>query len=187
MKESMFHASRAVIAKTGEKIPTLRTMDGPKRILGRKIIDASPFLGSYGMGGAGFFGLCLKDDGYRPEEWLVLTLWGSDSWLLLDGRVLNCYPLDSKKYKPWVTSTFFSEQRETISKLFTGFTVEEFELNDRNFWMVLGKRGTKDRVLELPLKLSKLPPYGNGEPRTWETDEKLLDGFLVSKSEYINI
>jgi hypothetical protein len=50
---------------------TLRQM-GVGRILGREVVGWSNSLGSYGMGGPGFFGLRLARSGALYSEWLVL-------------------------------------------------------------------------------------------------------------------
>ncbi|MGA7733054.1 MAG: hypothetical protein WCD37_17485, partial [Chloroflexia bacterium] len=64
---------------------TLREV-GAGRIVGREVIRWLSSLGSYGMGGPGFFGLRLAAAGDYLEEWLALRLWGADNWLLLDGQ-----------------------------------------------------------------------------------------------------
>ncbi len=70
-------------ADDGKKPATLRDT-GVERILNRRVLTWS-VTGSYGTGGTGFFAIQLESNQQYPEEWLVLALWGSSTWLLLDG------------------------------------------------------------------------------------------------------
>lgn len=72
-------------AESQEHPPTLRQL-GSARCVGRRVIEWSSSLGSYGMGGPGFFGMRLAATPSYSEEWLVLVLWGAAHWLILDGR-----------------------------------------------------------------------------------------------------
>lgn len=50
---------------------------GSAQLIGVHILDYSLHLGSYGMGGPGFFGLLLEpEEGERYSEYLVYTVWG---------------------------------------------------------------------------------------------------------------
>jgi len=51
-------------------------------VVGRHIAKVSPNVGTYGMGGPGFFGLCLGD------EWLVVAIWGAAEWMLFADRLV---------------------------------------------------------------------------------------------------
>lgn len=62
------------------------------RVVGRRVLQWSSHRGTYGMGGPGFFGLELEAKDDHPQEWLVLTIWGAASWLLLDGRWIEAHP-----------------------------------------------------------------------------------------------
>ena len=56
--------------------------------------------GTYGMGGPGFFGLLLTASLRAPEEWLLCTLWGAGSWMIVDGRWLLAHPEQYAQKKP---------------------------------------------------------------------------------------
>lgn len=82
---------------------------GTNRIIGRDIVDMSICIGSYGMGGPGFFGLCLSKTEKYPEEWLILTLWGATHWLQVDGVNIGRSELEFaqkemkfKRYRAWI-------------------------------------------------------------------------------------
>jgi len=71
----------------GKKPLTLREA-GTERLTNRRILKRAS-KGSYGAGGCGFFGILLDSNADYPKEWLFLALWGSNSWLLLDGVRLD--------------------------------------------------------------------------------------------------
>ena len=71
----------------GKKPVTLKET-GVDRLLNRRVLTWS-HKGSYGTGGTGFFALRLAAQNDYPKEWLVLTLWDSGGWLLLDGAELS--------------------------------------------------------------------------------------------------
>ncbi len=78
----------------GRKPATFRET-GVSRLLSRRIVQWSS-KGSYGMGGPGFFGILLDSKHPYPKEWLILSLWGSDSWLLLKGKELRLQVSEGK-------------------------------------------------------------------------------------------
>lgn len=200
MKDKMFHTDSCRIGGQygmsnlsdgpGKRPPYLRNTD-LSRVIGRTIDNASPYLGSYGMGGPGFIGWHLKANKMWGQEWLVLTMWGAAEWLLVNGRVLDCYPFDGwpEKYNTILhrKSTRFSDQAEIIKNLFCGRKIKKFELADRSFKMLLTKQGKCPMTVKLPTDLTKLAPHGSGEIRTWDTEEKMIDGFILSPTEYISI
>lgn len=174
--------------ENGPKIPTLAVAGGTKRVVGRIIKDTNRYMGSYGMGGPGFFGFCLEATDKYPEEWLVLALWSADQWLLLDGKWLDCYPdyFDLNKcYFPKQESNF-SKANEQVKNVFNGFTIKKFVLKKKSFRMHL-LLDTQTHILELPSNLTKLPLFGNGEKRTWYKNDHLKNGFVVSPTRYIQI
>jgi hypothetical protein len=170
--------------ENGKRIPLLIKKGGPKRIIGRKIIETSRFLGSYGMGGPGFFGFKLEKKSRYPEEWIVLTLWAAIEWLLLDGKWLGCSDeyFDKSKCFFETSPSYFSEMQDLIQTPFNGFTITDFTVKNKSFKMKIS-----NHILELPTDLSKLPPYGNGDRRKWCSGEKMENGFIISNTPYINI
>jgi len=74
-------------APKGKSPLTLQDV-GTERILNRRILRCDA-RGSYGTGGTGFFGILLEGDAHYPQEWLILALFGSHGWLLLNGERLD--------------------------------------------------------------------------------------------------
>ena len=176
------------LSEDGPRIPTLPEKGGVKRIVGRTILDCSKYLGSYGMGGPGFFGFHLKAKSYYPEEWLVLTIWSAAEWLLMDGVWLEASHghFDAERSFFKENYTMFSTANNQIKSTFTGLTIAEFKLHRKSFYMLLQDE-TKVHKLELPSDLKRLPVHGNDTERKWFSKDKLENGFIVSPTAYINI
>ena len=68
-----------------------------KSVVGREIMGFSTCLGTYGMGGRGFFGLLLDTD-----EYLVYTAWHSGFCTLLDDRPIEVYPQTENAVRGWL-------------------------------------------------------------------------------------
>ena len=75
---------------------------GIERILGSEIIDMCSYIGTYGMGGAGYFGFKIKID--NEEMWIVVCIWNADGYMLLDERVFHSPKQYIKDYNPWYSS-----------------------------------------------------------------------------------
>lgn len=168
----------------GNTLPTLAKKGGVKRVIGRNISDVSCYLGSYGMGGPGFFGFKLAKEGRYPSEWLVLTLWSADNWLLLNNKWLRCHPHFFVNGKCFFheSGEYFSDISKRVYNYFFGLTIEKFFLRNRSFKMVMDST-----VLELPYNLSLLPPHGDGSLRKWNTSDKIENRFIISPSKFIKI
>ena len=54
-----------------------------EELIGRKVHEISRYVGTYGMGGPGFFGFRLD------SEWLVIAIWGAATWIQFNGRIIE--------------------------------------------------------------------------------------------------
>lgn len=69
----------------------------PSDVIGRRADGHSLYIGTYGTGGPGFYGLRLG------EDWLVIALWGAASWIRADDRLIeDMFWSDRGRTKPWV-------------------------------------------------------------------------------------
>jgi hypothetical protein len=122
----------------------------PNTLTQRTITEWSSNLGTYGMGGPGFFGIKLAGDAFQQDSWLILTIWSAGEWLLLDQHWLQASP----KY----------DQVQTLHSDTLGL-----------------------QHLEIPQDTTKLPPYGNGQQRYWNTQESQKDAWVVTnKTLWVN-
>jgi hypothetical protein len=68
------------------------------QIVGRAVDEVCKDVGTYGMGGPGFFGLRLAD------EWLVISMWGADSWIQINGRIVHdVFWNENGMPRPWLS------------------------------------------------------------------------------------
>jgi len=185
-------------APRGETPSTLREV-GIERLLNRRIIKWSS-KGSYGMGGPGFFGILLESKKPYQKEWLVLPLWGSAGWLLLDGKELRLHVDDV--YMPCeplfaVTSRLLGP----LSILLLPFVAlfQLFRQLIRPFWDGVLRKISGSRIIEVSISESssvikakkrskihtlEIPPRGpifrNGN--TGRIKANHLDAWIISRS-----
>jgi hypothetical protein len=156
---------------------------GKARCLGRKVLDWSAHLGSYGMGGPGFFGLRLKKTNLFPEEWMALTLWDADQWMLLDGCWLSCHPRYYQQQKPLWGGTSEEDAWDHISPKLIGSTIEKVAVGAGSFaFQLIGKEGLAELIL--PTDTERLPKLGGVDQfRYWCQGESPLDAWVFFRHE----
>jgi hypothetical protein len=155
---------------------------GTARLVGRTITQWSLILGSYGMGGPGFFGLHLSAADAWAAEWLVLTVWGASAWLLLDGHWVEATPDPWAIQRPLYSNYAGDASWDEVSPVITGATIMAVTIQDRASALHL-QQGRDVHVLEVPDDSARLPAYaGNGQPRSWGAHESQWDAWAVSQS-----
>jgi hypothetical protein len=151
------------------KIPPTIKKIGTNRILGRKILDVVQYLGSYGMGGPGFFGIKLEKSRKYPEEWLVLRLWGAADWLHFNGQIISCHPKQEKKWKPYGA--------DNIGIILLGNSIKSAIINTKScvFKFLNG------HILELKKDPKSRPVTGgSGELRTLSKNDDLRQAWILT-------
>jgi hypothetical protein len=170
---------RSVIGDSGSAPITLRQA-GVERVIGRRVLEWSDSLGTYGMGGPGFFGLCLVGTDAYPPEWLALTLWGAGEWLLLDGRWAHAHPNQYDVQRPLRSDYAGMEGWDEISGRLVGATITDMVVRDSASAITLEQR-EHTHILEVPEDTSRLPRYGGTfEQRKWHAHESHLDAWVIS-------
>lgn len=101
----------------GTKPTTLSQID-EKTLIGQHITTFERSLGSYGMGGPGFFGITLSNQP-MDHKILVYAVWGADSYMLLDGRLIRTYFLPQKGMPP---------EKEAVASLLVGAQITDIQL-----------------------------------------------------------
>jgi hypothetical protein len=168
---------------TGRAPDTLRAI-GMDRVRGRMVRAWSPYFGSYGMGGPGFFELLLDSKGAQPPEHLVLRLWGAAEWLLLDGRWLSAHPDFWPTERPCYTDLPGLERSDAVSPVLVGGHLQEMTIEDDACRLEI-QRFDARHVLEVPRELARLPMYGSGSSRTWPAGDSLWDAWVVTSSHLL--
>jgi hypothetical protein len=154
---------------------------GIGRILGREITGWHHSLGSYGMGGPGFFGLHLAPTESFPDEWLVLTLWAADNWLLFDGRWVAAHPNQYHVQRPLTSFFGGDEEWDELSDRLVHATITGAEIRQNASHIDLEKDGVS-HILEIPEDTSLLPLYGGSlTSHQWNPEESQLDAWIISE------
>jgi hypothetical protein len=166
-----------------EYVPeTMREVD-IIRITDRWVRGWSANLGSYGMGGPGFFGLKLADTGDYPEEWLVLRLWGACNWLLLDGQWVEAHPNQYHIQEPLYSNYGGDEDWDHMAERVVGSQITDVVIQQYYSKIVLAL-GLEKYMLEIPQDTSLLSLYGGTmEPRVWNPDEDQRDAWIISHGD----
>lgn len=151
-----------------------------ERVVGRKILEWSPYCGTYGQGGAGFFGSKLEQTEEFPEEWLILTLWGSDYWLELNSKPL-AYPFYEKitdQNRPFFYKPYAGDKTsgwDEATGLLQNKVVDSFDVE-----MKTASIKIDGSYLVLHADWRKRPLYATGEPRELLATENLQDAWVIS-------
>ena len=156
---------------------------GKERCVGRKVLKWSANLGSYGMGGPGFFGLRLQRTEQYPEEWLALTLWGATDWLLLNDRWFSAHPRYYQEQKPLYGNFPPEHSWDEVTPHLTGTTVDKITVGRDCFSLHLVSERNQTH-LSLPADTGKLPKLGGDDKyRRWQSDESPLDAWVFFRDE----
>lgn len=128
----------------------------PEMLIGSKIIDYCNYLGTYGMGGPGFFGLKLC--GEFGIRWLVYCIWSAGEHILLDDRVIACYPDFIRKYHPWIEEGDFAYEltSKNLKKILYNKVIADIEVQEHALKIQL----SGGHILETFRKSDKFPEQG---------------------------
>ncbi len=156
---------------------------GTEKIVGRRVIDWSESLGSYGMGGPGFFGLRLAAQGEYPEEWLALRLWGADNWLLLDDQWVGAHPNQYDIQEPLYSNFGEEGSWDRVSEKVRGALLNDVKI-ERDHSLIFLTVDAAPHRLEIPADTSRLPLYGGTmQPHVWNPDEDQRDAWIIAQGE----
>jgi hypothetical protein len=151
----------------GRTPPTIKKT-GINRILNRKILDVVQYLGSYGMGGPGFFGIKLEKLKKYPEEWLVLRIWGGTNWLHFNGSIIECHP-DQKIWKPYGA--------ENVKIILLANSIKSAVIRTKSCVF----KFQNGPILELKRDPKTRPVYwGNKESRILSKNDNLNDAWILT-------
>lgn len=90
---------------------------------GLEVQEVCTYLGTYGMGGPGFFGLRLSNGYY-----LTFAVYHASEYILVQDKVVACDPVLYHRVMPWIAS-FHDEDRnwDELSPLVIGSKIEGIE------------------------------------------------------------
>ncbi len=156
---------------------------GIGRILHRPILGWSPNIGSYEMGGPGFWGFKLAETDPYPEEWLILTVWNAGDCLFFDGEKGEVVAAEFIAAHPDAGIEAFYRRYITrineITEKVIGSKILEARITPASSHILLEKGGETHR-LEIPKD-----PTGSSQYRFWRSEESQLDAWVLSERNEI--
>lgn len=142
-------------------------------VVGRRVEAASIYAGTYGMGGAGFFG--LKLDG---GEWLVVALRGAASWMEAGGRLVeDFFWQDHRRTRPWITDDSDELGGRVTGRRIAWVSVTAHALRielDDGFTLAIEEDASKRPIFE-----------GSKEPRAFALDDDLRGNVFLAPTDEI--
>lgn len=90
-------------------------------VIGRSVDEISTNLGTYGMGGYGFFGLRLG------QEWLVISISGAGEWITVDDVLVeDFFGKKTDRPEPWIR-----DDQDRLSPKLIGAKITAFEIDEK--------------------------------------------------------
>ena len=132
---------------------------GTEQFIKSKILDYNLYFGTYGMGGAGFFG--LKLEGAFGIRWLVYCIWSAGEHILLDNRIIECHPDFIENYHPWIIwgnnrHEEYEKTCQALKKALSGLKIQNIDLQEHALKIQL----SGNHILETYQKSDKFPEQG---------------------------
>jgi hypothetical protein len=94
-----------------------------EQVIGRTVDEIRPYVGTYGMGGPGFFGLRLG------SEWLVIAVWGASEWMVAQGRCVgDLFHAEYARPRPWLTNESDELSRQLVGQRIRAIDVRRHSL-----------------------------------------------------------
>lgn len=141
----------------------------PQTLIGMRIDGYSPFVGTYGMGGAGFFGLRFG------SEWLVIALWGAAQWMHAGGRLIADYHYETHgRAEPWLIEGP-SDSVCGLDDHLIGKTVQSIAVEPHAFFLEVENRFAL-AIEQDPAKRPHFP--GTKEPRKFSRGDDLREAIF---------
>ena len=122
--------------------PTLLKNTPHDKLIGLEIKEVSTYLGTYGMGGAGFFGLLLSN-----SEYLTYAVWRAGNYVIIDNRVVECSPEFYKKTKPWISNFGENQSWDDLTGYISGSKIESISISKDTCNLTLKKLDKKIEVI----------------------------------------
>jgi hypothetical protein len=161
----------ASFGPSGELIDFNPPVVTPEKIVGRTVEEVCTNVGTYGMGGPGFFGLRLGG------EWLVVAIWDAASWIEADGRIVEDGFWDTNgRPRPWIT-----DEGDELTARLVGQPITSFTLAERS--LAVGVGGLTLLIAESPDGRPILE--GNKQPRAFEEGDDLRRAVFLSPTTEI--
>jgi hypothetical protein len=144
----------------------------PEQVIGRTAEEICANVGTYGMGGPGFFGLRMGSD------WLVIAVWGAGDWMVAQGRYVKDMRYHERgRPRPWITA-----EGDELSAQLVGRKIRSIEVQPYSFRIVF------DNGFDLAIEEAwdHRPVFeGNKKPRQFTADDDLRRAVFLSPTTEI--
>jgi len=163
---------RGAFGPSGQLISFVPNALSAEQVTEREVDEISTCIGTYGMGGPGYFGLRLG------EEWLVIAVWGAGEWILADGVLVEDGFFD--KYgrpRPWITGSC-----DDLSPRLAGSKITAVELERQH--MRISFSNGMSLVIEQSAENRPILE-GNKRPRAFLADDDLRKAVFLSPTAEI--
>ncbi len=142
-----------------------------EQVVGRPVDEMCTHVGTYGMGGPGFFGLRLAD------KWLVISIWGASSWIQINGRIVqDIFWNKTGMPRPWI-----SDEGDELSNRLVGQTISAIDVRRYSLMITIG-----DLCLAVTEQPDGRPIFaGNGKPRKLSKGDDLRRAVFIAPTAEI--
>lgn len=158
---------RGPLGPSCELVPFVPTRVVPEQVVGKRVDEVCPYVGTYGMGGPGFFGLRLG------EEWLVVSIWGAGEWILVDDRLVeDTFGESYGRPRPWIHDGEDQLSQRLVGTKIVALSIQRHSLEIRfssGARMVIDEGPERRPILE-----------GLKEPRIFSHDDDLGKAIFLS-------
>jgi hypothetical protein len=160
-----------LLGPSGELLPFFPQQLLPADVIGRRVDEVCTYVGTYGMGGAGFFGLRLD------REWLVVAIWGAGEWILANDRLItDTFASKYNRPRPWI-----SGEEDDLTGALVGRTIDE---------IAVGPHSLSMRIADVQLTIDEIADRrpiqeGDKQPRCFLPDDDLRRAVFLSPTTEI--
>lgn len=163
---------RGIVGPSGYLMPFVPNALSAEQVTGREVNEVLTHVGTYGMGGPGYFGLRLG------EEWLVVAIWGAGEWIVADGILIQDHFFDNYgRPRPWIT-----EDTDNLSPKLIGSTITSLELS-QHYMLISFSNGMS---LVIDGSAEDRPIFeGTKRPREFMADDDLRKAVFLSPTAEI--
>lgn len=161
-------------AVTGCQIKGFATAD---TVVNQRVVEWTGHCGTYGMGGPGFFGLR-----FETEDWLILRIWGSMTWLHIGDRIIEGQAsANNSAFKPMFSA---GQQRwdHVTPALNLPQTIKAFDFQGHSGYLAIG-----DTLLEIKADPKSRPTWAGNRLRQFTDQDDLREGWIIATQPWVQV
>ena len=143
----------------------------PAQVIGKVILEWSPYCGTYGMGGPGFLGFRLRKG---QPKWLIISIWGADEWVYACGRSLGGRP--TERSRPWATQYAGMEKWDELTEKVVGRKIARLTVDQKSMELQLDT----GFAMQIQPSARTRRPFRGGNLRSFSSDDDLRKGVFLA-------